>query len=441
MSIDNSFALIVPSYNSAKYLPDLFASIYGGESSLGKVEPQTLLPTEIVICDDSSQDNTEEVVEEFRKDHSEISYVRHATNRGTPSACNSAISYTNCRFITRIDSDDMREPQSFELMLKAQLENTHSLIYDNVRIFLNGQKQGNIWVMDDYNFDLLLQRNFIHAGIMFPRRSWEECGGYPEEFIHGRDDWSFNVSLGSIGYCGVHLQYAGYLYRREKQNRTLRNSSSEWQARFYIAMHEKFSDIYAGRFPMGCCGNRKTSVSQVSQTSSTTMTMMNVVGGEDGMTLLRYMGGNYGTEKYYGPYTGLPYKVSVSKPLINVDDRDLHSPKGTGLLDLHVGSKELFVVEPSPEPSPEPSTVDEQSSPEVLEEEESVMAMLAQEEVVQSTSIESGQIKNVTAKVVEKLSLAGITTWEQFLSHDSSDLSEISGLSEDRIDEIRKEIT
>ena len=89
-----SLALIIPSFNSAQYLPDLFSSIWGGDSSVGSHPGQTLLPTEVIICDDASRDATEMVVEAYRQVHSELSYLRLNRNSGTPTACNEAIKST-----------------------------------------------------------------------------------------------------------------------------------------------------------------------------------------------------------------------------------------------------------------------------------------------------------------------------------------------------------
>lgn len=403
-------------------------------------DPQTVLPTEVIVCDDCSQDDTQSLVLRYHDLHPELSYVRHDHNRGTPSACNSAIRSTSCEIITRIDADDMREPQSFEKMLEAQVYNPHSLIYDSVRIFLNGKKQDHDWEMPEYDFNRLLEKNFIHAGIMFPRAGWEECGGYPEEFSHGRDDWSFNVALGRSGYCGVRVQYAGYLYRREKQNRTLRNSTGDWPEKFRDQMRAKFSDLYSGRFPMGCCGNRSSKVAGLSSQSPSAMRSSLVV-GESGMTILEYLGGNYGNERYYGPVTGTAYKFSASSKFKNVDNRDLHTSKNTGLLDLHSGTKPLFRIYTPPveeTKSPEPEKVAE---PEVVSVPEQSLMSSEVEEQVSMTPILVSQVKNITATVVRRLKDSGIDYWEQFLQTSSEDLARISGLSVDRIDEVKKEIS
>jgi len=444
-----SLSLIVPSYNHGKYLSDLIHSIYGGETSLGFFTEQTLLPYEVIIADDCSTDDTEAVVNELANKFSGIKYVRTKKNSGTPVACNTAIYEAKGEIITRIDADDMRESFSLEGMMSFQIKNMHSLIYDNGILFLDGRRMSHVFRTAPYDFNKLIHKNTIHAGIMFPKKAWEECGGYPERFRYGRDDWSFNVALGVKGYCGIHVERAGYLYRRERQNRSLRNSSSEQQKFYYDQMKLEFRDIYSGRFPMGCCGNRgreSTSPTSVERTS------VNTLVGSVGMSLLEYQGSNYGAEVYYGPTTGIAYQFSVKKNRRYVDDRDLHATKGVGLLDIVEHGKYMFkaiAVEPEPEPEPvvqvqsqivEPveDTIEEMKLEEPMEE-VVVMEVSSLEPSEDMTKIESGVIKGIGLKSVSKLEDAGIIYWEQYIDTDSDVLSKLLGISVDVIDKQKEQ--
>jgi glycosyltransferase involved in cell wall biosynthesis len=437
--MDINLSLIIPSYNHAKYLTDLINSIFGGETCLGMMAPQELLPDEVIIADDCSIDNTEEVVFELSKLHREIKYVKLPKNSGTAIASNFAIENSHGKFITRIDSDDMRESFSFSNMMKAQLAYPHSYVYDDVMLFVNGQRKGKVWKMADYDFDSLLERNTNHAGIMFPRIAWEESKGYPPEFSDGRDDWAFNVALGVVGYCGIHIGGAGYLYRREQQNRTVKNATSEYQKLYHKKMHDHFESLYNGRFPMGCCGNR--GVNKKMATTNKTSRDVSLSGAE-GMTILLYNGENYGLEAYYGPITGVGYTFSVKKNLKNVDNRDLHTAKGNGLLDLHHNGKPVFSVYSQPAPVPVPAPVPELAQEQVLETSEQVLSSTPKAPPSdESHPIEAGQLRGFGKALVGKLSAVGITTWELFLSTDSASLAETLGKSVDDIEKIKKEIT
>ena len=444
--MSENLSLIVPSFNNGKYLGDLISSIFGGDTCLGKMTGQTLKPDEVIIVDDCSTDNTEEIVFDLLKKNSNIRYFRLSKNSGTAIACNVAIEKSVGKYITRIDSDDMRESWSFEKLMKFQLANPHSYIYDNVMIFMNGARKGKEWIMFDFDFERLLERNSNHAGIMFPKKAWEDSGGYPEEFSDGRDDWAFNVALGVAGYCGVHIDGAGYLYRREQQNRTVKNASSEHQRNYRAKMERHFSEIYSGRYPMGCCGNRSKSTSTVVQSTPLKLSLI----GAEGMTLLLYEGDNYGLETYFGPVTGTAYVFSKKKNVRNVDNRDLHTDRRNGLLDLALHGKPVFSVYQKPDVYQAPVveepvqfqqlelTVEEQIPEEKISDENIDESL---DESSSETPIESGQVTYVSKTVVKKLADSGIVTWEQFLSVDSAVLSETTGKTLDQIESIKKEIT
>ncbi|KKL14951.1 hypothetical protein LCGC14_2510470, partial [marine sediment metagenome] len=195
-----------------------------------------------------------------------VKYVRTASNSGTSVACNLAISSSYAKYIARIDADDMRESGSLEAMLEVQLKNPHSFVYDDVQLFT---PRGNAkeWKMQDYDFDRLINKNFIPAGIMFPKEAWEEVGGYSKEMRHGRDDWAFNVALGVKGWCGIHLDRVGYLYRRHGENRTLSNTTPANRAEFKRKIMSLYPEAYQEKRPMGCCGAIGSTVTNHSEES------------------------------------------------------------------------------------------------------------------------------------------------------------------------------
>ena len=426
-----SLSLIVPSYNHGKYLTDLVNSIYGGQTSLGYFSEQTLLPKEIIIADDCSTDDTHKIVEELAAKDDRIKYVRTIANGGTPVACNSAIYQATGEVITRIDADDMRETPSFEYMMEVQMKNMHSIVYDDCILFVNGKRMPHQFKMADYDFNVLMNKNIIHAGIMFPKKAWIDCGGYRERFRNGRDDWSFNVALGIAGYCGIHVNRSGYLYRREQQNRSLTNSSSERQAQYYELMKREFRDIYSGRFPMGCCGNRSSNTSSSSGSARSQQLLV----GAEGMTIVQYAGTNFGTEVYYGPVTGLAYEFSVKKNRKNVDNRDLHTEKNTGLLDIVDHGKYIFTLAQVAEKVIAPEVVQPSNVEAKLEtflEEKVVVA-----EVEGQTEIEAGVVSGLGAARIKRLKDNGIIYWEQFLATESDQLEIILNVSKEVVAEFK----
>lgn len=363
-------SVVVSCYNYGRYLPDLVASLIGGESSIGTMPPQTFQSFEVIIVDDASQDETPAIIRSLVDPWKGIRSIRldvsghkdGKPNHGTPVANNAGIEASYGRYISILGGDDMMEHTRLERMVNALDANPHSVIYDDMQAFANGRLR-HVMQMRDYDFDALLQRNHIHAGIMFPREAYVKTGGYPTAMRYGREDWAFNVALGVHGYCGVHLDYPGYLYRREEQGRSTRNTNPKWMNRFAEQMRRLFPRIYAGERPMPCCGQRNVSLPPTgSGAKGFDMSSVNLV-GQEGMTLIEYLGSNAGTQTWHSPITNIRYVFGGKRKVGFVDNRDVQWITTT----FWEGDKKLFrVATEQPEAAEldvDPDEVDEVNPP------------------------------------------------------------------------------
>lgn len=89
------FSVIIPVYNSKKYLPDAVHSILD----------QPVQDFEIIIIDDGSNDGTEAVCDELAAQYPCISVI-HQTNQGVSSARNMGIRKAQGMYIMFLDADD-----------------------------------------------------------------------------------------------------------------------------------------------------------------------------------------------------------------------------------------------------------------------------------------------------------------------------------------------
>jgi GT2 family glycosyltransferase len=323
-------SVIISCYNYGRYLTDAVRSLIGGETDLGYMPGQTYHSFEIIIVNDASQDETREVGQYLADDWQAIRYIElppanhrdGLPNNGTPAANNAGIQAAYGRYVTILCADDMMEPWRLSHFVAAQESNPHSLIFDNTMEFADGQRT-TTRPYGPYDFELLLKKNFIHAGIMFPRAAWEEVGGYPEVMRYGREDWAMNVRLGLHGYCGVWLPEGGYLYRNEGQGRHYRNTTPGWRERFTEQMYNLFPRLYLGERPEMCCG--KDIVKSNSNGSAPAGQQRNaVMVGQEGMEILEYTGGNLATQLWAGMVTGTDYEFGGSRKRAYVDARDAH---------------------------------------------------------------------------------------------------------------------
>jgi glycosyltransferase involved in cell wall biosynthesis len=336
-------SVIVPCYNHAKYLPDLLASLMGGKSVLGTLEPQSLQSFEVIIVDDFSRYG-KKLLPQFDNPWKGVKVLQHRINMGTAAACNTGIRAARGRYITRIDADDMMEKDRLDRLYRAALEHPGSVIYDDMRIIARGRRS-KIWKMREYDFDEILWKNSMHAGIFYPRKGWQDAGGYPEIMNRGREDWAFNIALGIRGYCGVHIDYPGYLYRREGQNRTLHNTSPRWRQRFLDQLQDLFTSVYKGVRPMGCCGGRRSRAAARTVRPGVGRTIiMKDLPGRKGMVLIEYLGLSAGTQTWFGEVTGTRYLFGGRQKVGYVDQADAEI-----LLTKVKGGKPIFRIFEQPE--------------------------------------------------------------------------------------------
>ncbi len=344
-------SVVITSFNHGKYLQDAVNSLIGGETSLGHMPGQSLQAFEIVIVDDGSTDDSAVIAESLADPWQGIHFVSQS-NKGSASAMNTGIQASHARnggLIAPLDGDDMMEKERLEIMFKAWEQNPHSVIYDNVQYFGNGQrgvvadwqtgKKINRLNLKSYDFERMLQANKMHKGLLYPKKAWQEASGYPEVMTKGREDWAFNIALGIKGWCGINTGEYDYLYRREGQNRTLVNTTPKHHSEFLNQIRSLFPNIYAGERPKMCCGKPSASNNGV---VSMTARYSKDLPGQDGMAIIEYIGNNVGDMEWRGKITGTKYILGGIRKRGYVDKKD-----APGLASLKKNGQRLFIeIEP-----------------------------------------------------------------------------------------------
>ena len=121
-------SIIMPSYNTAKYILE----------SIESVLKQTYTNWELIIVDDCSTDNTDEVIATFLCDD-RIRYIKNEKNSGAAVSRNRALAEAKGKYIAFLDSDDLWEPEKLEKQLSFMTENGYKFTYTDYRIQLNGK--------------------------------------------------------------------------------------------------------------------------------------------------------------------------------------------------------------------------------------------------------------------------------------------------------------
>ena len=111
-------SIIMPSYNTAGFIA----------KSVESVLAQTYPYWELIIVDDCSTDNTDEVMAEFLSD-SRIVYLKNKTNSGAAVSRNRALQLARGKWIAFLDSDDLWHPEKLEKQISFMEDNQYDFSY------------------------------------------------------------------------------------------------------------------------------------------------------------------------------------------------------------------------------------------------------------------------------------------------------------------------
>jgi glycosyltransferase involved in cell wall biosynthesis len=219
-------SVVIPTYNSAQYLPDTIESVLS----------QSWQDFEIIIVDDGSTDNTQEVVAVFNSN--KIRYIRQESSGGPSKPRNVGIHHARGKYISFCDSDDlMSRDKLSEAVAFLERYSDLGLLFNNFMVFnergdsfpgtfLDGyqtfwnlpkKRVGEKWFIIEsaLAYKGLFWENFIGtSGTVVPKSVFQSIGGFDESIGSGedRDMWFRITRRYAIGY----LDIVGHQYRRRE---------------------------------------------------------------------------------------------------------------------------------------------------------------------------------------------------------------------------------
>jgi glycosyltransferase involved in cell wall biosynthesis len=214
--LDEKVSVIIPSYNSAKFLPETLKSVFD----------QTYKNIEIILIDDGSTDETLSVIRPYKN---MLKYVFIENSGGPAKPRNIGVSMAASAYISSLDSDDRFYPSKIEHSLRLLNERPEiGLVFNNfekkcpnkeMATKLHIRKDSIIWklalhevyensyiIPKEKAFVGLLQNNFIGtSGVVTRKKVLTKIGGFDENVTTGgledRDMWlriSKNYDIGYI---------------------------------------------------------------------------------------------------------------------------------------------------------------------------------------------------------------------------------------------------
>ncbi len=185
---DASFAVsvIIPSYNSARFLPQGFDSILA----------QTVTPAEVLLIDDGSTDNTREVVEAYAARHPRLFRYIHQSNAGQGSARNHGLREATSDWVAFLDADDWWKPEKLARQV-ALLEASPGLDLVYTGLEVHGPNGVHEQPADDAPLwpRLRYSNPITPSSVLARRKTLLDAGGFDPQF-RGTEDWELWARLG-----------------------------------------------------------------------------------------------------------------------------------------------------------------------------------------------------------------------------------------------------
>jgi glycosyltransferase involved in cell wall biosynthesis len=123
-NIVTKLSIIIPAYNEAKTIHFIL-------DKLKEVELVNNIRKEIIIVNDCSTDNTEEILLNYISDNKEISitYYKHEVNQGKGAALHTGISKATGEYLIIQDADLEYDPNEYNDLLKPVLLGFADVVY------------------------------------------------------------------------------------------------------------------------------------------------------------------------------------------------------------------------------------------------------------------------------------------------------------------------
>lgn len=205
MEKTNLVSIIIPCYNQAQYLRDSVISAMN----------QTYSDIEIIIVNDGSPDNTQDIAEKLQDESPAIIKIFKQKNSGLYAARNTGIKKASGSYIVPLDADDKLDVTMVEKCMYL-IEKTHAdIVYTGYQGF-GMSEDSNLWRPFEETNPLYMTP--CSATALFKKEVWKETGGYSAVMHDGYEDWEFWVNAYKNGFIFKHLSEKLFLYRTKEES-------------------------------------------------------------------------------------------------------------------------------------------------------------------------------------------------------------------------------
>lgn len=226
-------SIIMPSWNTSNFIAESIQSVIN----------QTYKNWELIIVDDCSTDNTDEVVS-FYKDQ-RIKYLKNEKNSGAAITRNKALREAQGEWIAFLDSDDLWEPEKLEHQINFMKNNGYNLSFTEYEKIDEDSKPLNIYVSGPEIVNKRKMYNYDYIGQLTMMYSTKEFGLIQIKDIKKNNDYAIRLQLyKKDGTCA-------YL---------LKENLAKYRVRKVSISHDKFKKKFKSHYDLFHMCDEKSSI-------------------------------------------------------------------------------------------------------------------------------------------------------------------------------------
>ena len=223
-------SVIIPCYNTSQYIAETLDSLFA----------QTYSDYEVILINDGSSDTVqlERILEPYR---GRIVYLKQE-NRGSSGASNTGLRAARGRYIARLDSDDLWDPEYLAVHTAAlESDSTIDVIFPNALFFGDSLNAGKTFmdvcpVEGEITFlRLVTQECYVFGGVTARRESVLRAGMFDESLGSAEDLDLWLRILRQGGRIAYHRRILAH-YRQRSGSHT---SDPIWLSKNNLKLLEK----------------------------------------------------------------------------------------------------------------------------------------------------------------------------------------------------------
>lgn len=224
-------SVVITTHNRVKLL----------KRAINSVLNQTYKNIEIIIADDASTDNTEEIIQEYKLKYDNIIYIKHKKTMGANVGRNNAIKASNGEFIAGLDDDDEFTPDRIEILVN-NYEDKYSFITTKNIIELSSSRKKYQKGKELISIQDILYENYVGNQGLIKKQRLYDVGLYDENLTACQDYDMWVRLILKFGPAKSLNKYTQIIYANHSHNR-ISNPNSKKKFRGYFKFYKKFKSI------------------------------------------------------------------------------------------------------------------------------------------------------------------------------------------------------